>query len=227
MLNMRYTRIFHTEHRDVQSGVVIPEEGLALVFVKDAGLTKVRPSTGVAGEKFAGISLARNVPPSFYPSVQEDIIPTSLSYTLNRAPIAGQLLVKVGGVSKTVVATTPASAAEVMLSGTVLSFAAGEAGKSLFVQYIYEPTVVEASTFVGQTIIGGTAFQTLGNIGIIIRGDICTNYYDTAVDWTAAMDVKLGANGKFTTTGTGITVPNALVMNSPGVDNPMLTLRLN
>ena len=226
MLNMRYTRIFHTENREVQTGVVIPDEGVALVFVKDLGITKLRPSTGVAGEKFAGVSLARNVPPTFYPSVQEDVIPASLSYSLSRPPIAGQILVKVGGVTKTVVATTPANAGEVMLSGLTMSFAAGEAGKHLFVQYIFEPTVIEASTFVGQAIIGGMAFQSMGSVGIIVRGDICTNFYDVAVDWSTALDVKLGANGKFTTTGAGITVPNALVMNSPNVDNPMLTLRL-
>lgn len=227
MLNMKYTRIFHSEHHEVQSGLIVPEEGLALTFVKDAGVTKVRPSTGVAGEYFAGVSLARTVPPTFYPMIQEDIVPASLTFTLNRAPLTGQILVKVDGTSKTITAVAPANAGEVMLAGNVLTFFAGEAAKGLYVQYLYEPTVIEAATFVGHAIIGGLAFQSMGIVGVIIRGEISTNYYDLAVDWTNVMTVKLGANGKFTTTGTGITVPNCLVMNAPNVDNPMLTLRFS
>jgi hypothetical protein len=216
-----------TEHRDVVSSVVIPDEGVALVFVKEGGIAKVQPSLGVAGEIFAGVSLARNVPPAFVPMVEEFVIGAGLSKTLLRAPLSGQIQIKVDGVSKTIVAAAPANAAQVMVVGSALGYFAGEVNKTCTVQYMYEPTVVEASLFVGQAIIGGMAFQSMSVVGLITRGDITTNHFDASVDWSNAMAVKLGANGNFTTTGSGITVPNAIVLNSPNVENPMLTIRLN
>jgi hypothetical protein len=161
MLNLRYTRIFMSEQREVVSSVVVQEEGMAMVFVKENGITKVQPSTGAAGEIFAGISLARNVPPGWMPMIEEFLVDASLSRMLLRAPLTGQILIKVGGATKTVVVGAPANNGQVGLTGQVLSFFAGEAAKSVVVQYLYEPTTVEAATFVGQAIIGGLAFQTM------------------------------------------------------------------
>lgn len=227
MLNMKYTRIFFSEHREVLSGSLIREDGVVLAFVKEGDLTKVQPSTGVADEIFAGVSLTRNVPPVFMPRVETFVIPTGLAFSLDRIPMSGQLLVKVAGTVKTIVAGAPANAGEVQLSGNTLLFAAGEASKSVTVQYIYEPTVLEARTYVGDAPIGGLGSTAMGIIGMITRGDICTNYYDPTVDWSSALTVKLGADGKFTTTGVGAVVPGAVVLNAPGVSNPMLVLRLN
>lgn len=224
---MKYTRVFHTEHQDVLSGIAIQEEGIALVFEKENGMTKVKPSTGSAGEIFAGVSLARNVPPEFVPNVEEFVIGAGLTQTLVRPPLAGQCLIKVDNVQKTVVSSAPANAGEVQLVGNVLTFYTGENGKTATTQYMYEPSVTEAPHFVGDAIIGGLAFRSMEVIGSVVRGTISTNYFDAAVDWTSAMQVRLGVNGKFTTAGSGTIVPNATVMNAPGLDDPFLTIRLN
>jgi hypothetical protein len=91
---------------------------------------------------------------------------------------------------------------------------------------MYEPTVSEAAIFTGQAIIGGTAFRTMDTIGGVTRGDISTNYYDSSIDWSNAMAVKLGVNGILTTSGSGTIIPNAIVMVAPGVSDPFLTIRL-
>ncbi len=224
---MKYTRIFHTEHQDVVSATVIQEEGIALVFSKENGITKVKPSAGLTTEVFAGVSLARNVPPAFAPNVEEFIVGTGLVHNLVRAPLAGQCLIKVAGAAKTIVGTAPANNGQVMLVGTTLTFFAGENGKSVFVQYMYEPTVLEAATFVGHAIIGGQAFRSMDTIGMITRGTFSTNYFDASVDWSTALAVRVGVNGKLTTAGTGAVVANATVMNTPGLDDPYLTVRLS
>lgn len=226
MLNLLSTRVFHTELFDVLSGIAIQEEGMALSFIKDNGITKVHPSLGVANEVFAGFSLSRNVPPEFVPNVEEFIIKDSLIHDLVRSPMAGQCLVKVGGSIKSIVLTTPANAGQVMLTGNTLAFAAGENGKSCFVQYMYEPTISEAAVFTGHAVIGSLAFRSMDNIGCIVRGTISTNYFDASVDWSAALAVKLGVNGMVTTTGSGATLPNVTIMNSPNSTDPFLTLRM-
>lgn len=226
MLNLQSTRIVVTETFDVVPGIAIQEPGIALVYTKVAGATKVQPSTGAAGEVFAGFSFARNVPTAFLPNVEEFVIDNSLTQDLARTPLMGQCLIKVNGVIKSIVLSAPANAGQVMLSGKSLVFATGENGKTCTVQYMYEPTVSEASLFTGQAIIGGTAFRTMDTVGGITRGDISTNYYDSSVDWSNVFSVKLGVDGIVTTSGSGTVIPNAIVMVAPGVSDPFLTLRL-
>ena len=67
MLQLRNTRIYKSLFENLATGVAIQEEGVALAFVKEAGETKVQPSTGAAGERFAGFAIARNMPPQTLP----------------------------------------------------------------------------------------------------------------------------------------------------------------
>ena len=48
MLQQRETRQVRTRFNALLSGETIPEEGIALVYVKENGVTVVRKSTGVA-----------------------------------------------------------------------------------------------------------------------------------------------------------------------------------
>jgi hypothetical protein len=223
MIDQKYTRVFETEHRPVESAALIGDEGMALVFVKEGDATKVRPSTGAAGEKFAGVSLSRNVPPTFLPFVFEGIVPDDVSIELPRIPMAGQILVKIGGVVKGVIAAA-AAATTVQLLGDVINFLAADAGKTLFIQFMYEPTVSEARTIKGDMPIGGLSSTAQEVIGMLVRGDVAVSHFDAASDFSAALTVKLGADGIFTTTGSGITVPNCTVINAPSAGNNSLVL---
>lgn len=230
MLVQKYSRIFNTEHRAVEPGVVIEEEGVALVFTKDsAGNTVVRPSTGASGEIFAGFSQTRNAPPRFLPRViSEVVVPQSGVVDLARIPVVGQILVKIGGDVATISANAPAAQGEVQLSGQKLFFfkskpaegsnpaVEGDEGQELYVQFLYEPTVSEARTILGDGPIGGLPSSAQESIGVITRAEqIGTTYYDASKDWTGVYNPKLGADGRLTTDGNGTTLTNVIVMGAP------------
>lgn len=227
MIVQKYTRLFLSEHRKVESGVIIQEEGQAMVNVKENGETVVRPSTGAAGEFFAGISMARNTPPTTLQWVANGVVPDTGAVELPRTPLTGQILVKVGTTAATISAGAPASAAETQLAGDVITFHADNIGKNYFVQIAYEPGMQEALQLVGSMPIGGLAATYQGIVGVITRGEVATSFYDAASDWSTAIQVKLGADGRFTTSGPGAVVPGLTVINAPSSENTALTLRVN
>lgn len=229
MLVQKYTRFHNTEHRDVEPGVIIEEEGIALVFTSVNGKTYVKPSTGVAGEIFAGFSVSRNSPPRYLPRVLEDVVvPENGIVDLNRVPLTGQILVKIEGVVQTISANAPTAAGEVQLVGQKLFFftgtpaagsdpaVAGDQGRELFVQFIYEPTVMEARTIIGDAPIGGLPSTYQERIGVTARSEaIGTTYYDASKDWAGVFNPRLGAGGKLTTDGTGTLLTQLIVMGTP------------
>lgn len=231
MLNQKYTRSFETDHRAVLPGTVIPDEGVAMVWVKSNGKSYVRPSTGANGETFAGFSLSRNTPPSFIPRVVESRVPESGIVDLHRIPLSGQILVKVGGVAVEITANEPADASEVQLQGEKLYFFTGTPaqgsdpavpgvqGKDLYVQFMYEPTISEARTVLGDTPIGGLPSSAQEVIGAITRAEsIGTSYYDASVDWSGVIHPRLGVDGRLTSGGQGTLLTNVIVVNSPVAD---------
>lgn len=218
MLVQKYTRLFRTEHFDVQEGVVIQEEGVALVFVQEGGKTKVRPSTGAAGEVFAGFSQSRNSPPSYIPHVFEASVPATLIVELPRIPLTGQILVKIGGTKATIVAGAPDAAGKVQLTANVLSFHADDANKEIYVQYIYEPSMAEARTILGDMPIGGLPSSNQGVIGATLHGNVATTMYDASVDWTGVINPTLGVDGRLTVGGSGTKLTNVQVIQTPITD---------
>lgn len=214
----KLTRLFRTEHLPVQSGVIIEEEGTALVFVSENGTTCVRPSTGAAGEQFAGFSMSRNSPPSYIPHAFNSSVPESLVVELPRTPLTGQILVKVGGVKLEVVAGVPADATEVQLAGNDLVFFAGSTKKALYVQFIYEPTLAEARTILGDMPIGGLASSYQGIIGVALHGQVGTTMYDASADWTGVINPNLGVDGRLTVGGSGPKLSNVTVLATPSTD---------
>ncbi|MNQ83400.1 hypothetical protein D3C85_984780 [compost metagenome] len=136
-------------------------------------------------------------------------------------------MVKVGTTKATIVAGAPASDAETQLAGDVVTFHADNIGKSYTVQIAYEPSMAEASQLLGHMPIGGLSATYQGVVGIITRGEVATTFYDASADWASAIDVKLGADGRFTTSGAGSVVPGLTVINAPSSENSALTLRVN
>lgn len=224
MIEQKYTRIFHTEHRPVETGALFEDEGMAAVFVKEGDQTVVRPSTGAAGEKFAGVSTSRNAPPLFVPYVFEGVL-SSLEMELPRIPLTGQILVKLDGTKLTIVASDTAAENEVVLDANKLTFEAGSEGKTVFIQMMYEPTVAEARQFKGDLPVGNLSSSAQGIIGLVTRGDVSTTYFDASADWSGAMDANLGADGKFTVGGSGADA-KVTVVAAPSSTNPSLVLRL-
>jgi len=231
MIVDKYTRTFNTEFRDVEPGLDLQEDGQALVFTKVQGRTYVRPSQGVVGEIFAGISVNRNTPPKFLPKIIAGVVvPESGVVDLTRLPINGQMLVKVDGDVLEISASAPVEG-KVQSVGTKLYFftgtpadgstpaVAGDQGKELFVQFMYEPLVSEALTVRGDAPIGGLSSTERGRIAVLTRAEsVATTFYDASADWSSALRPKLGVDGKFTTSGPGETVNTVLVLQTPVED---------
>lgn len=228
MLQMRETRIVTTKHLPVASGVQVPEEGIALSYIKEAGDTKVQPSTGVAGEVFAGVSYSRNSAPAMLPNVEVGTVGAGKTITLARTPLPGQIMVKCGATVLTLAAGAPADAAKAQVVGNVVTLHADQVGAAYTVQYIYAPTIIEARSIKGDVQIGGLASIALGIVGVIQHAEICTNFFDASQDWTNVLFAKLAANGTFTPAADAATgIHGVVVKNTPSSANPYLTLAIN
>jgi hypothetical protein len=154
MLQLRTTRIFKSLFEDLASGVAIQEEGVALAFVKEGGDTKVRPSTGAAGEVFAGFALARNMPPASVPLVEQGT--SAATGSLTRAPIPGQAFISVGGKALTITAdAADLDDDHILIVGSAYQLTVANQGKSMYAQYLYTPSTLEARQILGDAPYGG------------------------------------------------------------------------
>lgn len=230
MINQKYTRQFLTEHRPVAPGVSITEEGVALVYVRVPGEAElhVQPSTGAAGEVFAGFSWTRNHPPALLPFIQEGVIPAGGKIELDQVPVTGQLLLSAAGDAKEIVADAPVDNTQVQVVGTTVTFHADSVGSTYFAQMQFEPTVQQARQILGDMPIGGLASTNEGVIGVLTRADVATTMFDAAADFGAAeLHPSLGADGRLTIGGNGTKLLNVVVVSAPSADVPYLTVRAN
>lgn len=222
MIQLRNSRFYKNLFEALATGVVIQEEGVALVFVKENGETKVQVSTGAAGERFAGLAMARNLPPNAVPLVEEFTVPASKQVELSRTPIAAQAFFK----GLTLVEAAPA-AGEVQIVGNKAIFNAAQIGAGGSAQYLYAPTVAEARTILGDAPYGGLAANALGTIACIKEAEVATSFFDASADWTNTTYAKLLAGGKFGPGTIDDHTAGVVVKNSPNVGNPFLVLEIN
>lgn len=230
MLQLKETRFVVQKFEPLLPGTAIQEEGCALVYVKDSdGTTKVQPSTGASGENglFAGVALARNIPPSVMPIVGNAVVDSSLEFELPRTPISGQIMVRIGNTVSTIVAGAPGNADEVQINGSTLTFHVGAEGMAFTYQMLYVPTVQEARAIIGDMPVGGLSANVQGQVGVIKNGWIGTNKFNAGADWSSALYVKAGADGTFDVGDATDFIPGVIVRNSPNVANPFLVLALN
>lgn len=227
MIIQKYTRVFHSEHRQAAVGLQLPEEGMIMSFVKENGETVVNTCNGGAGEVFAGVALARNTPALYLTHVTEGVV-SGGKLELPRTPVAGQVAVTIAGNFKTVSANAPADATEVQIVGNdVIAHASleGAAGEVLFK---YEPTVTEAAQLTGDVAIGGLSQHVVGDVGMITRGDVATTYFDCGVDWSNVIgNVYMGPGGTLTTDNTGEIAQGVTVVSAPVSGSPYLVIRVH
>lgn len=233
MLNYQHSSFFKTRERDVLPGAVIGEEGVSLVFTKETatGQLAVKPSTGAADEVFAGFAMSTNTPATFAHKVEEAAAISEASFALARVPVAGQILVKVGGTALTIAAgeEAPADAASVNLSASgELFFHADHAGESLFVQYAYELSASEAAEITGDYYGGShnTASRVYNRVGCVVEGTIATNMFDASADFSGVINPRLGPNGMLTAAGSGTLLTNVVVINAPSAENAFLQVEV-
>jgi len=219
MLKLQKTRILKSLHRAVATGYDVAQEGVALVYVNEAGAGKVRPSAGIAGEKFAGVSLSQVQVPGQLTAVETIQLFGKTTVKLSRTNlVAGQIAIK----GFTLGTTADAKVFAANLSTGELTFATADAGTAAApveytVYYKYIPTLQEAINAQGNAPAGGyTAASTYGVTGIITEGDVATDQFDVTDDWTRTEGpVYLGANGIFTLKAGGTELKGCNIVEAP------------
>lgn len=235
MLSLDNTRYFqYTEKliaNDANATSIV--EGSPLVLKIEDGLGKVGLPTGAATDKFVGVAFAGFVRPSVLTQAYKVVVDANqLKVALPHAPLGNKLGATVNGAKATISINTGSAAAgapKYTSADNLVEFVAEDAGKEYVFLYTYEPTVNEARFVAGDGYPGGFQLSELaGTIGVIHQGQVATDQYDVAADWSTAATaaVKLNADGKFTIGGDGAEVANARVLAVPGVKSEYLVLQL-
>lgn len=235
MLSLDQTRYFqYTEKliaNDANATSIV--EGSPLVLKMEDGLGKVGLPTGAATDKFVGVAFAGFVRPTYLTEAYKVMVDANaLKIALPHKPMGNKLGAIANGVKATVSVdegTAAVNAPKYTSEDNLIEFAADDAGKEYVILYSYEPTVNEARFVAGDGYPGGFQLSELaGTIGVIHQGQVATDQYDVAADWSTAATaaVKVNADGKFTIGGEGAEVANARVLAVPGVKSEYLILQL-
>lgn len=224
MIKYIATRFHRTDSKPLAAGSAINEEGTSLVFIKENGKLVVKPSTGAAGEIFAGVSTGVRRKPKYLNKVENHTVTATGVVELSRTPvIAGVWLdgTQVASIGATPV--VPTDDGEANLLGNKLYAKAGQAVKVI---YQYEPTVTEAQQEVGDLPINGDGESATGMYSFVILGTVATTMFDVTSDWTGVVNPRLGADGRFTAKGSGTLLANVFVENAPTAEADYLELSI-
>lgn len=228
MIIYHNTRFTKTTQAESVPGAPIDEEGFALVYRSVNGKNQVDLSQGAADEVFAGFSLSRAVPPGRLPRVEEAVVDDGV-VQLARAPLSDSVFVTIDGTPAGTIGVSgsaPAAAGDVNVDGDQLLFNAGDDGKSVYVQYHFEPSYQEAKDMTGDAPIGGDPAPEYGVVGLLLEANpITLTNFDSSVDWSGVMHPTLGANGLLTVGGAGVELTQYVVVGTPSAGNPYLTLQ--
>lgn len=230
MINNRETRFDLTYEWPVSISVNSIIEGQALVSVMENGGLAVAPSAGGASEKFMGIAFNQFAPQLSVPQMEEVTVGTGDQAKLTRkltGNATNARAVVVGGAALTATTSTPASGEfKVETDGYTVSFHADQANAVVQITYRTDLTQREAVATMGSARqpAAPTATEFLGSTGVITRGIVVTSEYDPTANWAGGGNVKTGANGRFTLTGSAPDIANVVIVKAPSITDPNLTL---
>jgi len=243
MLDLTRTRIKDTRSFPILSSAVIAQEGLCLQHVLEDGKMKVKPSTGTSGDEnaiFVGISWGeRFAVPATLPFVEELTV-ASGKVTLSKvATAAADMLVVTDGVGGTKLASTSGSPTNTQFklesNSRDVTVHSNHEGKKLYLVYRYSPTILEAQSLFGDAYPGARAHSVLMEAGVITKGVVYTDQFDTSVNWhtidsvAAAETIRGGANGRLTvhaTDGCSLT-GYAFIVEAPTAGKPWLGIEID
>lgn len=229
MLKLNSSKPSEIIERMIATGVTIGSEGVPLINVIENNTEHVKTCTGVAGEVFVGFSYMHNVVPTVLSMVEEIKIPDASPYTVQLSRnnlVAGQISGRNLTTHFVIDATLAAGKFQVDETTGVLTFHSDDAGRVLNMTYKYRPTVLEAKMMYPEANINiNPAFEFLGKLGVIIVGEVYTDQFDAAVDWTTAGNNIYLGNGILTNAGN--VKLGAHVTHAPSIDNPFLGVQFS
>lgn len=231
MIYFSQTRIVNSVERPVAQGHIIDAEGAALVYDNTGGVIAFRQASGAADEVFAGVSFNMVTTLTNKPTIETFVVGSTGKVTLAETPLPGSVRV-VDEANKAIVEAAAASATAYAIDAanpaTFVFDTATFEGKTVTVAYTFAPTVAQAMYYQGNVIPGGPAGQYLGQISVITNGDVATDRFDTASDWSTAVGVKLGASGIFVAVANvADAIKGIQILALPSGDSGYLRLQVN
>lgn len=219
----------------VEAGQSIDEEGVALVFTASGA---VQPSTGAAGERFAGFAkLDERLIETI--ALREDhtvpaVVPgVALEIDLQVANlVVGQVYVYdvTAAAALTIVGAAPAAGQVWVNHATgTLTFNAAEAEHDFYINFKFTPTVAQLRTLVQRRHINQGSHAELHSV-TCARGPAAfdTMHYDSSLLWAVGDDVYLAAGGQLSNVaGGGPATRIGNVQAIPSAENPFLRVDVN
>lgn len=236
MLDTSRLLIRASKNIQVLPSEIVNEEGLPLVQVMNDGMEAAAVSGYEGARHFLGFSYGETMWPHIKAAVEDFIITGTRvqhTLTLGRTPLSGQISVRN---AKDQTEFTVADSAEAVakgkyyLSGAIMTFSAEDAGTTVRIQYRYTPSTQEVKFMDRTPYTFNTASEELGQIGVILDGDIFTDKFDAAINWDAldTDDVLLAGENGVVTAGTpdekNLAIPG-VVIATPNVNSPFLGIR--
>lgn len=220
MLYMPKTRFASSDTRDIHPQAIVADEGIALV---SAGNGQVKAGSGTSGEVFLGFSLFQRGYIASFPHITENFTPKTGANTqvLPFDPLGGTLNVFNANTGAKLAVTTNYTydAASRTITFVTLDV-------PTFTRFEYSPTQQQLLALQGSVQPGGTVPQSWNYCGVISKGDVYTSAYEVGDDWSAAnLVIRVGANGKLTTQGSGAIV-DGYVIGLPNHETPFLGISL-
>ena len=216
MLDFSRVSIVESREYPVQTGYTVTAEGQGLSLdYTTAGVVALRPTAGDATDTFIGASLAQQLTITEFPEIIS-FVAADVTYTVPHTPIGGSILVFNDTAGTAIVFNAAVATGQYNLVGNVFSFNAAQVGAAIRIQYRYVPTTLEALSLQGDIPPGGAANLLLNTMGVILKGQIATSYFDSSVNWQVATPVlRTGAAGRLTLGGSGQIIPGAVIISVP------------
>jgi len=232
MFNLTTSYFNDIKERAVLAGASITEEAMALVYADDgAGGVAVQPSTGAAGEQFAGFAItdALKVVTEAYQETSR--VPAVAPFTLQLKNLniltptfvrvydstAAAVLPDAGG--------APAAGQSWTQSNGLVTFNAAEAGNSVVITYRYTLTAAQIQDKYHGRCVNNTAQDYFSTVSVgCDDGEIFTSLFDTSQAYVAGVtNIRLGSNGILTSTGVGEII--GLCTKIPNDDDALLGVK--
>lgn len=229
MLDLNHCRIEASKEIPIVPAYTVVEEGLALISIISGGVEKVRLSAGAGVGRFAGFSYGETLTPITKSYVETRTIPAASTYTITLAKnnlVASNIFVYDNTDGAAMAEDTLANGKFECVDATgILTFHSSDAGHSVTITYRYTPTATELTAEDKLLFTAQSANEVLSSVGVIMAGEVFTDKFDAAVDWSTATDIEAGTSGIVTAGGSTIDIPNCKVIYVPTADYPFLGLR--
>ena len=218
-------RIEETAVVGTHSTVTTVEEGTALVSALENGIETGRISQGTAGEKFIGIAYTYYTTPTTHTNTETfTSVSTARTFTPARATnvVTGTVsVINASNVALTQITSGSPTASQFLYTAAtnLITVHADHDDTLLSVYYRYNLTVAQAIALTGSGDVGIDRIHQLEVVDFVKNGTLYTSNYDTSVNWEVDNPtITLGSNGRFTIGGSGTTLSNARVIETPSTN---------